>query len=242
MENKSLFSAIVFAFALIAGYFFYTDKITELEAKIQTTTQEYNTKINVLKSTPDTNKSDDFSVLEALNNQLISARSALKIAQQKLSLVTSKTSVLSDEISQITDARDQMKTLQGSLQSAQQKLSLSTEKVNYLEDIFTTQNTQRVVKNITRIKVLKETTSVIAITGLIVPAIGVATLVSYANEEINNYCDNIKDTMELENKVFGKVVSLDVDMQKSYHNQCEVSLKEKIKKNLRKLEAGLSQR
>ncbi|CAC9597265.1 hypothetical protein [uncultured Gammaproteobacteria bacterium] len=242
MENKSLFSAIVFAFALIAGYFFYTDKITELEAKIQTITQEYNTKINVLESTPDTNKSDDFSVLEALNNQLISARSALKIAQQKLSLVTSKTSVLSDEISQITDARDQMKTLQGSLQSAQQKLSLSTEKVNYLEDIFTTQNTQRVVKNITRIKVLKETTSVIAITGLIVPAIGVATLVSYANEEINNYCDNIKDTMELENKVFGKVVSLDVDMQKSYHNQCEVSLKEKIKKNLRKLEAGLSQR
>ncbi|CAC9541460.1 hypothetical protein [uncultured Gammaproteobacteria bacterium] len=242
MENKSLFSAIVFAFALIAGYFFYTDKITELEAKIQTITQEYNTKINVLESTPDTNKSDDFSVLEALNNQLISARSALKIAQQKLSLVTSKTSVLSDEISQITDARDQMKTLQGSLQSAQQKLSLSTEKVNYLEDIFTTQNTQRVVKNITRIKVLKETTSVITITGLIVPAIGVATLVSYANEEINNYCDNIKDTMELENKVFGKVVSLDVDMQKSYHNQCEVNLKEKIKKNLRKLEAGLSQR
>ncbi|SMN15676.1 Likely vesicular transport factor Uso1p [uncultured Candidatus Thioglobus sp.] len=242
MENKSLFSSIVFAFALIAGYFFYTDKITELETEIQATTQEYNTKLDALQSTPGVNKSNDSSALEALNNQLIGARSALKIAQQKLSLVTSKTSVLGSEISQMSDARDQVKTLQGSLQSAKQKLSLSAEKVSYLEDIFTTQNTQRVIKNITRIESLKETTSGIAITGLIVPAIGIATLVSYTNEEIDNYCDNIKDTMELENKIFGKVVSLGVDMQKSYHNQCEVSLKEKIKKNLKKLRTGLSQR
>ncbi|WP_201341908.1 hypothetical protein [Abyssogena phaseoliformis symbiont] len=44
------------------------------------------------------------------------------------------------------------------------------------------------------------------------PAIGVTTLISYTAEEVQNYCDNIKNTMGLEYKVFGKVISLDNDM------------------------------
>ncbi|MDG2395933.1 hypothetical protein [Candidatus Thioglobus sp.] len=235
MENKSLFSAIVLAFALISGYFFYTDKMTELELELQATTQEYNNKLSALQATPVLEKIDNSSTLEALNNQLIKAQSALKISQEKLSLATSETSVLGDEMSQMSDARGKVKTLQGELQSTQQKLNLSADKLSYLESIFTTQNTQRVAKNITRIEVLKETSSGIAVTGLIVPAIGVATLVSYTTEEINNYCDNIKNTIELENKVFNKVVSLDGQMQQKYHNQCEVSLKDKLKKSLKKL-------
>lgn len=237
MENKSLFSAIVLAFALIAGYFFYSEKLNTLEHEVAEITQEYNHKLEALQPVKSANNTTENSALETLNNQLIKAQSALKTSQKKLSLVTSKTSVLGDEISQIGDARDQVKTLKGSLQSVEKKLNISAEKLSYLEQVFETQNKETVEQNIARIKELKETSSGIAVTGLIVPAIGVATLISYTTEEIDNYCANIKNTIELENQVFGKVISLDGTMQKSYHNQCEVSLKDKIKKGLKKLQA-----
>ncbi|MCH9646229.1 MAG: hypothetical protein K0U08_06265 [Proteobacteria bacterium] len=233
MENKSLFSAIVLTFALIAGYFFYSEKLETLEQEVASITQEYNHKLSALQSTE---KTTENSTLEALNNQLIKAQSALKISQEKLSLMTSKTSVLGNEISQMGDARNQVKALKGSLQSVKQKLNISADKLSYLEQVFETQNKTTVKQNMVRIKELKETSSGIAVTGLIVPAIGVATLVSYTTEEIDNYCANIKNTIELENKVFGKVISLDESMQRNYHNQCEVSLKDKIKKGLKKLQ------
>ncbi|MBC8494454.1 MAG: hypothetical protein ISR70_03295 [Candidatus Thioglobus sp.] len=234
MENKSLFTSIVLALALVSGYVFYTDKVNELETELQATTQEYNNKLTVLQSTP-VDKASTPSALESLNNQLIKTQSELKLAQQKLTLATSKTSVLGDEITQMTDARDKVGLLKNSLQSTQAKLAISAEKVDYLENLFETQNKDTIVNNINRIKELKETSSGIAVTGLIVPAIGVATLVSYTTEEIDNYCANIKNIITLEHKVFGKVVSLDEAMQKNYHNQCEVSLKDKIKKSLKKL-------
>ena len=234
MENKSLFSSIVLAIALVAGFFFYSEQVKELKSEIGSITQEYNTKLTALQSTPK-KTSVDVPALESLNNQLIQWRSDLKKAQAKLSLTTSKTSVLTDEISQIDDARGKVKILKGSLESAQKKLDISAEKISYLEGVFETQNKETVAQNIARIKELKETSSGIAITGLIVPAIGVATLISYTAEEIDNYCSNIQSTMSLENKIFGKVVSLDSTMQKDYHNQCEVSLKDKIKKSLKKL-------
>lgn len=237
MENKSLFSAIVLAFALIAGYFFYSEKLETLEQETAEITKEYNEKLNALQLTKTVTNASDNTVLESLNNQLIKAQSALKISQEKLSLVTSKTSVLGDRISQISDARKQVKTLKGSLKSVEKKLGISTEKLSFLQGVFETQNKTTVEKNIARIDELKEISSGIAITGLIVPVIGVATLVSYTAEEIDNYCANIKNTIELENQVFGKIVSLDKSMQKSYHNQCEVSLKDKIKKGLKKLQA-----
>ena len=239
MENKSLFSAIVLTFALIASYFFYNEKIDTLEQESAELTQEYNQKLNAFQPAKTKNgittKATTNSALEALNNQLIKAQSALKISQEKLSLVTSKTSVLGDEISQMGDARVQVKTLKGSLKLVEKRLDISAEKLSYLQGVFETQNKTTVEQNIARIKELKETSSGIAITGLIVPAIGVATLVAYTTEEINNYCANIKNTIELENQVFGKIVSLDKSMQNSYHNQCEVSLKDKIKKGLEKL-------
>jgi peptidyl-tRNA hydrolase len=236
MENKSLFSAIVLAFTLIATYTFYNNKVVELEQDVSEITQEYNLKLSALTGDSQKDKKESkVSALEDLNNQLIKARSALKISEEKLSLVASKTHVLGNEISQMSDARDKVKTLQGSLQSTQKKLTLSADKVQYLEQIFETQNKSTIVNNIARIKELKETTSGIAITGLIVPAIGVATLVSYTTEEINNYCNNIQNIMSLENKVFGKIVSLDSQMQSNYHNQCEVSFKDRIKQGLKKL-------
>ena len=108
MENKSLFSAIVLAFTLIAGYFFYSEKLEKLEQEVASITQEYNQKLGALQST---DKTTEHSTLEALNNQLIKAQSALKISQEKLSLATSKTSVIADEISQMSDARKQVKAL-----------------------------------------------------------------------------------------------------------------------------------
>ena len=89
-----------------------------------------------------------------------------------------------------------------------------------------------------RISELKETTTGIVVTGIIVPAIGVATLISYTTQEIDNYCANIKNTIDLEKKVFNKVVSLDAQMQENYHQQCEVSLKDKVKKGLKKLQTA----
>jgi hypothetical protein len=40
--RKSLFSAIVLAFALIAGYFFYSENLDTLEQEVEGITQEYN--------------------------------------------------------------------------------------------------------------------------------------------------------------------------------------------------------
>jgi len=233
MENKSLFASITLSIALVAGFFFYNGQINELKQEVTSITTEYNTKISAVQSNTETKNSTNTSVLEDLNDQLVAARSALQETQKKLVLATGKSSVLDSEISQIHDARGEVKSLKGSLENTQQKLQISGEKIDYLKGIFETQNKTTVVKNMARIDELKETSTGIAVTGLIVPAIGVATLISYTTEEINNYCANIKNTIDLEEKVFNKVVSLDAQMQDNYHQQCEVSLKDKVKKGLK---------
>jgi len=238
MENKSLFTSIVLAIALAATYFFFNNKVEELNQEINTITQEYNAKISAVA--PIDTKSEvkeDLSALESLNTQLIDTRSKLESTRKELLLAKSKASVLSDEIRQISDARDKVKLLKTTLKSTQEQLDLSSEKVDFLQKIFKKQNTEQVAKNISRISTLKETSTGIAVTGLIVPAIGAATLVSYTVEEIKNYCANVKNIMTLEEKVFGKVISLDKTMQKDYQQQCVVSFKEKIKKQIKKLEA-----
>ncbi|MBT3195061.1 MAG: hypothetical protein HOE35_02330 [Candidatus Ruthia sp.] len=238
MENKSLFASITLSIALVAGFFFYNGQINELKQEVTSITTEYNTKISAVQSNTETKNSTNTSVLEDLNDQLVAARSALQETQKKLVLATGKSSVLDSEISQIHDARGEVKSLKGSLENTQQKLQISGEKIDYLKGIFETQNKTTVVKNMARIDELKETSTGIAVTGLIVPAIGVATLISYTTEEINNYCANIKNTIDLEEKVFNKVVSLDAQMQDNYHQQCEVSLKDKVKKGLKKLQTA----
>jgi predicted PurR-regulated permease PerM len=243
MENKSLFAAISLTIVLISGFFFYNNQVNQLENEITSITTEYNSKINAVQPVASTENNVDTSILEDLNNQLIDTRSALQAAQQKLTLATSKSSVLNDEISQIHDARGEVDVLKGSLEVTQSSLKttkkelvVSGEKLEHLHNIFKKQNTTQVTNNLTRIATLKETSTGIAVTGFIVPAIGVATLISYTTEEIDNYCANIKNIMDLENKVFNKVVSLDAQMQENYHQQCEVSLKDKVKKGLKKLQ------
>lgn len=231
MENKSPFIAAVLTITLVIGFLFYNDQVSQLEKEISDITTEYNSKINATQSVANTKGNEKTSALEDLNNQLIDARSALQAAQQKLTLATSKSSVLDDEMSQMHDARGEVKILT-------KELVVSGEKLDYLQNVFKNQNKAVVSKNMARIDELKETTTGIAVTGLIVPAIGVATLVSYTTEEISNYCANIKNTMDLEKKVFNKVVSLDDQMQDNYRQQCEVSLKDKIKKGLKKLQTA----
>ncbi|BBB24045.1 conserved hypothetical protein [Isorropodon fossajaponicum endosymbiont JTNG4] len=241
MENKSLFSSIVLTIALVVGYFIHNNQVIKLNNEISSLAQEYNTKLialqpnNAKQVARSSTTPSSTNALENLNNQLIKTRSALKKAQDKLSLATSKGHVLNDEILQINDARTKVKTLKNSLTSAQEKLQISDERLKYLKSIFEEQNKNTVTKNIARIKKIKETSAGIAITGLIVPAIGVATLISYTTEEIQNYCDNIKNTMDLEYKVFGKVISLDNDIQTSYHQQCMLSFKDKIKQSFQKV-------
>ena len=225
MENKSLFASITLMLILVTGFFFYSNQVNQLESEIKSITSEYNSKIKAVQSNITSEDKIQISILDDLNYQLVSARSALKEAQQKLSLATNKTSVLDDEISQIHDARGKVKALTGSLQNTQQELKISDRKLDYLENIFESQNKIIIEKNIARIKTLKEASAGIALTGLIVPVIGLATLISYTIEEIANYCDNIKNTMDLEGKVFGKVISLDTEMRNNYQQQCIVSLK-----------------
>jgi predicted PurR-regulated permease PerM len=245
MENKSLFAAISLTIVLISGFFFYNNQVNQLENEITSITTEYNSKINAVQPVASTENNVDTSILEDLNNQLIDARSALQTAQKKLTLATSKSSVLNDEMVQIHDARGEVDKLkgslevtQGSLKTTKKELVVSGEKLEHLHNIFKEQNATQVTNNLTRIATLKETSTGIAVTGLIVPAIGVATLISYTTEEIDNYCANIKNIMDLEKKVFNKVVSLDAQTQDNYHQQCEVSLKDKVKKGLKKLQTA----
>ncbi len=236
MENKSPFIAVVLAITLIAGYFFYNDKITNLEADIDTITNEYNEKIVEAKANivtdAETNKSeettaDNASTLEDLNNQLIKVRSELQKTQEKLSLATGKTTVLGDEMSQMHDARGEVKSLNTTLKGAQKALDLSSNELTQLRNIFKTQNKLNIQNNIDRIYKLEDSAKSIAISGLIVPVIGVATLIGYTNEEIKNYCSNIQNTMELEKKVLGKVVSINDEMNQLYQARC---IAEEIKK------------
>ena len=139
MENKSLFAAISLTIVLVSGLFFYNNQITQLENEVASITTEYNAKIGAIQSVDKAENNIKTSVLEDLNNQLITARSALQEAQQQLTLATSKSSVLNDEMSQMDDARSEVSTLkgslketQGSLQTTQKELTLSGEKYNTL--------------------------------------------------------------------------------------------------------------
>jgi hypothetical protein len=218
MENKSPFFVAVLAITLIVGYFFYDDKITKLEAEVNKIFNEYNEKIVEVKT--DVITTDNTSTLEDLNNQLIRVRSELQKTQEKLSLATGKTSVLGDEMSQMHDARGKVKSLSSSLDGAEQALNLSDKKLTQLKNIFEKQNKINIQNNLQRIYDLEDTAKGIAITGLILPVVGVATLFAYANKEIKNYCKNIQNTISLEKKVFGRTVSINDKMKQLYQTRC----------------------
>jgi hypothetical protein len=202
------------------------------KSKLQATAQTKYINPEILATASSKINQEIYLELESLSNQLIKSQSALRISKSKLSLSKSKNSVLNNEIARMNDARNKLKALEITLQSTEQKLKMSVEKEEYLENIFTKQNTQRAIKDIARIKALKETIGGVAITGLIAPIIGVATLISYTSEEIDNYCIDIKNIITFDKKVFNKVVSLNTETQQDYNNQCNTHLTDKIKNGL----------
>ena len=236
MQNKSLFAAIVLTIALFFTYSFYSDKVDTLNQEITQITSEYNNKLSALNnqvsSSEDSSKTD-VPALERLNQQLVEAREQLHQAQQQLRQTNSTSSVVSHEIKQADNAKNEVKVLKGSLESTQAQLKLSDEKVAQLQALFKAQHTEQANKILERISTLKETSAGIAVSGLIVPVVGAATLASYAIKEIDNYCQNIENILSLEKQVFGQVVSLDQTMQQAYHQQCVVTLKEKIQNRIK---------
>ncbi len=222
------------------------DTITsEYNAEIETTQFSTQTNDRVVD-----NSNPNILTLDELNNQLIIARSALQVAQQKSSLASSKSTVLTDEISQIKDSRGQVKSLKTSLEKSQQKLQVadnnlkdsnqklqvsdkklqvsdkklqvSSQELGYLQRVFESQNKNIASNNIARITELQKSAVGIGIGGLLIPVVGAAMLVNYTVQEVNNYCANIKNIIDLEEKVFKKVVSLDTKMQQAYHQKCVV--------------------
>jgi hypothetical protein len=226
MENKSPFIAAVLVITLIAGYFFYDKKVTNLESEISSITSEIiEVKADIATVTEENKlnevvKIDNTSALEDLNDQLIKVRSELQKTQEKLSLATGKTSVLGDEMSQMHDARGKVKSLNESLEGAEIALNLSDKKLTQLKNIFEEQNKANIQNNLQRIYDLDDSVKGIAVTGLIVPIIGVATLIAYSNKETENYCKNIQNTISLEKKVFGKTVSINDEMKQLHQTRC----------------------
>jgi len=238
MENKSPFIAVVLVITLIAGYFFYNKKVTNLESEISSITSEIiEVKADIIAVTEENKlnevvKIDNTSALEDLNDQLIKVRSELQITQEKLSLATGKTSVLGDEMSQMHDARGKVKSLNSSLDGAEQALNLSDKKLIQLKNIFEKQNKANIQNNLQRIYDLDDTTKGIAVTGLILPVVGIATLFAYKNKETKNYCKNIQNTIDLEKKVFGRTVSINDEMKQLYQTQC-IDKQQEIGKQLK---------
>jgi len=113
-----------------------------------------------------------------------------------------------------------VKSLNESLEGAEIALNLSDKKLTQLKNIFEEQNKTNIQNNLQRIYDLDDSVKGIAVTGLIVPIIGVATLIAYSNKETENYCKNIQNTISLEKKVFGKTVSINDEMKQLHQTRC----------------------
>jgi hypothetical protein len=123
-------------------------------------------------------------------------------------------------MSQMHDARGKVKSLNTSLEGTEQALNLSDKKLIQLKKIFEKQNKENIQNNLQRIYDLEDTAKGIAVTGLILPIVGVATLYAYTNKETKNYCKNIQNTINLEKKIFGRAVSINDEMKQLYQTQC----------------------
>ncbi|RUM83586.1 MAG: hypothetical protein DSZ17_02180 [Candidatus Thioglobus sp.] len=99
-------------------------------------------------------------------------------------------------------------------------MNLSDKKLTQLKNIFEEQNKTNIQNNLQRIYDLEDSAKSIAITGLILPVVGVAALIAYTNKETENYCKNIQNTISLEKKVFGKTVSINDEMKQLYQTRC----------------------
>lgn len=235
--------SILLTFVAVFTVVFYEKKIEQLQNKTPIATQPIDTTKQKITTKP------NYSELESLNIQLTQAQTKILELEKKLNLFQGKKIALKDEMRQNKESKKTIKALEDTVHETQEILSntektlVKTEeqlnttkeslenvvsntdykKLQELESIiavFKEQNKKIIQSNIDRIETLKKASGGILVTGAILPIVGAATLLAYTAKEIDNYCQNIKDNISLEKKLFGKIISLDENAKTKYQQQC----------------------
>ena len=222
MEKKVNIASLLLIIALIASYFFFLDKIETLESQL-TVTDTVESEPAVITDPPIL-----ASQLDDINNQLIDVRSELRTTQQKLIVSASKSTVLEDELAQTREKIKAFQPIEQELEEAKKalklselKLQTSAENHNQLQADFAKQNKAFINRSLDRIKLLNQTSSGVSMTASAVPFVGVAALLVYAQDQTKRSCEDIKDIIDNENKVFGETLSLEPDMLAEYQEKCD---------------------
>ena len=222
MEKKVNIASLLLIIALIASYFFFLDKIETLESQL-TVTDTVESEPAVITDPPIL-----ASQLDDINNQLIDVRSELRTTQQKLIVSASKSTVLEDELAQTKEKIKAFQPIEQELEEAKKalklselKLQTSVENHNQLQADFAKQNKAFINRSLDRIKLLNQTSSGVSMTASAVPFVGVAALLVYTRDQTKRSCEDIKDIIDNENKVFGETLSLEPDMLAEYQEKCD---------------------
>ena len=222
MEKKVNIASLLLIIALIASYFFFLDKIETLESQL-TVTDTVESEPAVITDPPIL-----ASQLDDINNQLIDVRSELRTTQQKLIVSASKSTVLEDELAQTREKIKAFQPIEQELEEAKKalklselKLQTSAENHNQLQADFAKQNKAFINRSLDRIKLLNQTSSGVSMTASAVPFVGVAALIVYTQDQTKKSCEDIKDIIDNENKVFGETLSLEPDMLAEYQEKCD---------------------
>ena len=222
MEKKVNIASLLLIIALIASYFFFLDKIETLESQL-TVTDTVESEPAVITDPPIL-----ASQLDDINNQLIDVRSELRTTQQKLIVSASKSTVLEDELAQTREKIKAFQPIEQELEEAKKALKLSELKLqtsvedhNQLQADFAKQNKAFINRSLDRIKLLNQTSSGVSMTASAVPFVGVAALIVYTQDQTKKSCEDIKDIIDNENKVFGETLSLEPDMLAEYQEKCD---------------------
>ena len=222
MEKKVNIASLLLIIALIASYFFFLDKIETLESQL-TVTDTVESEPAVITDPPIL-----ASQLDDINNQLIDVRSELRTTQQKLIVSASKSAVLEDELAQTKEKIKAFQPIEQELEEAKKalklselKLQTSVENHNQLQADFAKQNKAFINRSLDRIKLLNQTSSGVSMTASAVPFVGVAALIVYTQDQTKKSCEDIKDIIDNENKVFGETLSLEPDMLAEYQEKCD---------------------
>jgi len=222
MEKKANFASLLLIIALIASYFFFLDKIETLESQL-TVTDTVESEPAVITDPPIL-----ASQLDDINNQLIDVRSELRTTQQKLIVSASKSTVLEDELAQTREKikafqpiKQELEEAKKALKLSELKLQTSVEDHNQLQADFAKQNKAFINRSLDRIKLLNQTSSGVSMTASAVPFVGVAALIVYTQDQTKKSCEDIKDIIDNENKVFGETLSLEPDMLAEYQEKCD---------------------
>ena len=222
MEKKVNIASLLLIIALIASYFFFLDKIETLESQL-TVTDTVESERAVITDPPIL-----ASQLDDINNQLIDVRSELRTTQQKLIVSASKSAVLEDELAQTKEKikafqpiKQELEEAKKALKLSELKLQTSAENHNQLQADFAKQNKAFINRSLDRIKLLNQTSSGVSMTASAVPFVGVAALIVYTQDQTKKSCEDIKDIIDNENKVFGETLSLEPDMLAEYQEKCD---------------------